>query len=90
MTAPGEGGREALNRVWAQPKGWRYFSEVNNTAVGLWYVAAGLGFFAVGGVLALLMRLQLAWPWMEVLGPEAYNQVFTMHGTVMMVVFAVP
>ncbi len=90
MSAPGESGREALNRVWAQPRGWRYFSEVNNTAVGLWYLAAGLGFFAVAGVLALLMRLQLAWPWMGFLGPEAYNQVFTMHGTIMMVVFAVP
>src|SRR3546814_14264397 len=44
----------------------------------------------MAGVLALLMRAQLAAPMLEILPQDTYNQVFTMHGTVMMFLFAVP
>ena len=85
---PGE--LEALERAWAPPKGWRLFSAVNNTHVGLYYIATALVFFVLAGVLALLMRAQLAFPDGALLGAATYNQFFTMHGTVMMFLFAVP
>ena len=53
---------ERLLKAWKTPEGWRYWSEVNNSAVGLWYMAAAFGFFLFGGVLALLLRIQLAVP----------------------------
>jgi cytochrome c oxidase subunit I+III len=81
---------EALERAWALPKGWRYLSVVNNTHIGLFYVAAALLFMVLGGLLALLMRSQLAVPDNDLLSHGTYNQLFTMHGTVMMFLFAVP
>ena len=54
------------------------------------FIITGFLFFLVGGVLALLMRTQLIVPDNELLTPEFYNQLFTMHGTVTMFVFAVP
>jgi cytochrome c oxidase subunit I+III len=47
-------------------------------------------FFLIGGLLAMLIRTQLALPGYELMEPDVYNQVFTMHGTVMMFLFAVP
>ena len=79
-----------LREVWAAPKGWRYWSAVNNTEVGVWYTATAFVFFLFGGVLALLMRMQLAVPHNDFLGAETYNQVFTVHGSVMMFLFAIP
>ena len=77
-------------RAWEAPSGWRFWSEVNNSEVGKWYTSATLVFFLFGGVLAALMRIQLAWPENDFLSAEAYNQVFTLHGSVMMFLFAVP
>ena len=48
------------------------------------------GFFLFGGVLAILMRIQLAVPENDFLPADLYNQVFTLHGSVMMFLFAVP
>ncbi|HYI29204.1 MAG TPA: cytochrome c oxidase subunit I [Bradyrhizobium sp.] len=79
-----------LQRIWASPKGWRIVSDVNNTVIGYFYVGTALLFFLLAGILALLMRLQLAVPSNTFLSQEAYNQIFTMHGTVMMFLFAVP
>ncbi|CAN7594943.1 cytochrome c oxidase subunit I [Bradyrhizobium sp. LjRoot220] len=81
---------EALKAAWELPKGWRIVTAVNNTAVGYFYVATAVLFFLLAGILALLMRLQLAVPSNTFLSPETYNQIFTMHGTVMMFLFAVP
>jgi cytochrome c oxidase subunit I+III len=81
---------ERLARAWEVPRGWRYWSEVNNTEVGLWYTLAAFAFFLFGGVLALLMRIQLAVPGNTFLSADTYNQVFTLHGSVMMFLFAVP
>jgi cytochrome c oxidase subunit I len=44
----------------------------------------------IGGVMALLMRAELARPGMQFLSPEQYNQLFTMHGTIMLLFFATP
>jgi cytochrome c oxidase subunit I+III len=95
MTLPHEtprppGELEALKRAWAPPRGIRMLAAVNNTYVGIYYVATAVWFFLLAGVLALLMRLQLATPENDLIGEETYNQLFTMHGTVMMFLFAVP
>jgi cytochrome c oxidase subunit I+III len=79
-----------LREAWRIPTGWRYWSSVNNTVVGLWYVGLTLLFFAFGGVLALLMRLQLARADNDFLSADRYNQIFTLHGSVMMFLFAIP
>ena len=79
-----------LRAVWANPRGWRYWTSVNNTQIGLWYGAAAFGFMLFAGVLGLLIRAQLAVPGNDLLSAEAYNQVYTLHGTVMMFLFAVP
>ena len=78
------GQEERLFKTWDNPRGWRSWSSVNNTAVGKWYLATAFGFFLFAGVLALLMRIQLAVPNNTFLSANRYNQVFTMHGTVMM------
>jgi len=81
---------ERLRRAWVAPSGWRYWSSVNNNEVGLWYVLTAFAYFLFAGVLALLMRTQLAVPGNDFLSPEIYNQAFTLHGSVMMFLFAVP
>ena len=79
-----------LEDVWRTQRGWRFFSSVNNTNIGLLYIGTALLFFILAGVLGLLMRVQLAVPGNGFLGAETYNQVFTMHGSVMMFLFAIP
>jgi cytochrome c oxidase, subunit I len=58
--------------------------------IGLMYLITSFAFFLVGGVMALLMRAELAHPGADYLSPEQYNQLFTMHGTVMLLFFATP
>ncbi|MEU3456993.1 cytochrome c oxidase subunit I [Micromonospora sp. NPDC006766] len=58
--------------------------------IGLLYLATSFIFFLIGGVLALLMRAELGEPGMQFLSPEQYNQLFTMHGTIMLLLFATP
>jgi cytochrome c oxidase subunit I+III len=81
---------EQLKAIWQPPSGWRFITVVNNTHIGALYVGTALVFFILAGILALLMRTQLAVPENTLLSPETYNQFFTMHGTVMMFLFAVP
>jgi cytochrome c oxidase subunit I+III len=79
-----------LLAVWEAPKGWRYWSEVNNTEVGLWYTVTAFVFMLFAGALALVFRVQLAVPDAGVVSAETYNQLYTLHGTAMMFLFAVP
>ncbi|MFI7607721.1 cytochrome c oxidase subunit I [Micromonospora sp. NPDC049366] len=58
--------------------------------IGLMYLATSFIFFLVGGVMALLLRAELARSGLQFLSPEQYNQLFTMHGTVMLLLFATP
>jgi len=85
-----DGEREALERAWESPKGWRLLSAVNNTNIGVFYIATAMLFFVLAGILALVMRTQLALPDNALVDARTYNQLFTMHGTVMMFLFAVP
>lgn len=85
-----DGEHDALAQAWRRPSGWRVLTVVNNTSIGLLYIGTAFLFFLLAGVLALLMRTQLAAPDSHLIGHALYNQLFTMHGTVMMFLFAVP
>jgi len=85
---PGE--FEALEAAWRRPTGIKLLTAVNNTIIGRMYIATSLIFFILAGILGLLMRAQLAIPGNTLLSADTYNQVFTMHGTVMMFLFAIP
>jgi cytochrome c oxidase subunit I+III len=83
--------RERLDAVWADKPGLvGWLSTVSHHAVGRRYIVTAFVFFLLAGVLAALMRIQLARPDSGFLGPDAYNQIFTTHCTVMMFLFAVP
>jgi cytochrome c oxidase subunit 1 len=58
--------------------------------IGRMYLVTSFAFFMIGGLLALLMRAELARPGMQFLSPEQFNQLFTMHGTIMLLFFATP
>ncbi|ETW13262.1 cytochrome c oxidase subunit I [Roseivivax marinus] len=81
---------DRLRRAWAAPKGWKVISAVNNEFVGKWYCLTAFSFMLCAGILALLMRVQLAVPENEFLSADRFNQFFTMHGSAMMFLFAVP
>ncbi|MEW5929033.1 MAG: cytochrome c oxidase subunit I [Gemmatimonadota bacterium] len=83
--------RRAFEAVWSDPTGrLGWFRTINNIPIAKRYLTAGFSFFLAGGVLALLMRTQLARPENRFLDAETYNQVFTMHGTTMMFLFVIP
>jgi cytochrome c oxidase subunit I+III len=80
-----------LDRTWSDPPGLvGWFSAINHKAISMRFMVTAFGFFSAGGVLAALIRLQLAQPENKLIGPDFYNQLFTMHGTTMMFLFAVP
>jgi cytochrome c oxidase subunit I+III len=83
--------RRDLERIWATGRGViGWLSEVDHKAIGRRFIVTAFGFFALGGILAGLMRIQLAKPDNTFLNPDLYNQIFTTHGTTMMFLFAVP
>jgi cytochrome c oxidase subunit 1 len=83
--------REELERTWYVPRGViGWFCVVDHRTIGKRYIATAFGFFIFAGILAALMRIQLAVPDNHFLGPDLYNQIFTTHGTMMMFLFAVP
>jgi len=80
-----------LERVWAEPSGFSgWFKAVHHTTIGKRYAVTAFCFFLVAGLLAGVMRLQLAFPEAHFLSNDKYNQFFTMHGSTMMFLFAVP
>src|SRR5215216_6473977 len=81
----------SLAETWRTPVGlWGALATVDHKIIGRRYIVTAFVFLALGGVLAVLMRLQLAQPEARVLGPDRYNQIFTMHGANTMFLFAVP
>jgi cytochrome c oxidase subunit 1 len=73
------------------PKGWRaWVTTVDHKKIGIMYGAAALFFFVIGGIEALLIRVQLAQPDGKLLSADLYNQVFTMHGTTMIFLVVMP
>ncbi|MBI2769818.1 MAG: cytochrome c oxidase subunit I [Burkholderiales bacterium] len=88
---PGSPPARALDETWSDEPGLLgWFSAINHKTIALRFMVATMLFFGAGGILAALMRLQLARPANTLMGPDMYNQVFTMHGTTMMFLFAVP
>ena len=69
-------------------KGW--LTTVDHKKIGIMYGAAAMFFLLIGGTAALLIRLQLAAPNQTLLSGDAYNRVFTMHGTVMVFLVVMP
>ena len=91
LAAEDEQRHKQLNDIWHDPPGfWGWFYQVNHRAIGRRYIITAFLFFLAGGILAALMRLQLARPNNRFLSADFYNQVFTMHGSTMMFLFAVP
>jgi len=83
--------RWRLDRTWSQGRGWlAALSTVDHKQVAKRYFVTAFVFFFLAGVLALLMRLQLSRAENALIGPDLYNQLFTMHGSTMMFLFAVP
>ena len=82
---------QRLTELWERPKtvrGW--FATVDHKDLGIRYVVTAFVFLLVGGLEALLMRIQLSGPEQTVLGPESYDQVFSMHGITMIFWYAAP
>ncbi len=79
-----------LDAIWKTGPRLQGLASVNHTIYGRRFLIASFIFFTIGGGLAMLIRAQLATPHSAFVGPEIYNQLFTMHGTVMMFLFAIP
>lgn len=79
-----------LAAIWATGPGLRRLASVNHSVLGVRFMATAFIFFAIGGVLGMLTRVQLATPTSDFITAETYNQIFTMHGSVMLFLFAIP
>jgi cytochrome c oxidase subunit I+III len=69
---------------------YAWFATVDHKRIGILYLVTALFFFGLGGIEALLIRLQLAHPESKLLAPDTYNQVFTLHGTTMIFLVVMP
>ena len=82
---------EANEVLWEDEPGLLgFFSTVDHKRIGMRYIYTAFVFFFIAGLQALFMRAQLTSPESNVLGPEVYNQMFTMHGTTMIFLFNTP
>src|SRR3954462_7805682 len=74
-----------------EPRGWTsWVTTTDHKRIGILYLVTTFAFFLIGGVEALMMRLQLGAPENPLLDPQTYNELFTMHGTTMVFLFVVP
>jgi cytochrome c oxidase subunit I+III len=82
---------DRLERIWTERPGLvGWLTTTDHKRIGLMYFLASLIFFGAGGVEALLIRSQLIGPNGHVLSPQAYDEVFTMHGITMIFLFVIP
>jgi cytochrome c oxidase subunit I len=80
-----------LERTWSNPRGIvGWLSHTEHKSIGIRFIVTAFGYFVLAGILAALMRIQLAVPNNNFLSADLYNQMFTVHGTTMMFLFAVP
>ena len=80
-----------LAATWSNPPGFiGWLSSVDHKDIGRRYIITALVFLALAGALAIAMRVQLSRPDSDLIGAARYNEIFTMHGTTMMFLFAVP
>ncbi len=91
VTPRGQTHVDRLERVWKERPGLLgWLTTTDHKRIGLLYFFTALAFFAAGGVEALLLRTQLIGPNQHVLSPEAYDELFTMHGITMIFLFVIP
>ena len=77
--------RRELDRSWARRPGlWGWLTTLDHKEIAKRYVVTAFIWFLLGGINAALIRMQLMRPENTLLGPDAYNQIFTSHGTAMM------
>jgi len=81
---------ESTSPVYKDYRILRWLTSVDHKEIGVLYLCAALLFFIIGGIEALLMRVQLAVANNHFLGPDAYNQIFTMHGVTMIFLVMMP
>lgn len=80
-----------LSRTWETAQGLiGWLSTVDHKIIGKRYLVTSIAFLCLGGLAAVAMRLQLSGPERNLIGPDLYNQLFTVHGTTMMFLFGVP
>ncbi|MGW1625882.1 cbb3-type cytochrome c oxidase subunit I, partial [Streptomyces sp. NPDC002172] len=68
----------------------KWLTTTDHKTIGTLYLVTSFAFFLIGGVMALLMRAELARPGLQIMSNEQFNQAFTMHGTIMLLMFATP
>ena len=68
----------------------KWLTTTDHKLIGHLYLITSFAFFLIGGVMALLIRAELAKPGLQIVNEEVYNQLFTMHGTIMLLLFATP
>ncbi len=95
MTAIDAGRTERVTAARTRPltKGQilvRYITTTDHKVIGNLYLATSFAFFLVGGLMAMVIRAELAQPGLQFVDDEVYNQLFTMHGTIMLLLFATP
>ena len=71
-------------------KAWLMLTTTDHKQLGIMYMMMSFSFFMVGGLMALLMRLELFKPGLQFLSNEQFNQLFTMHGTIMLLLYGSP
>nr|MDQ3574880.1 cbb3-type cytochrome c oxidase subunit I [Actinomycetota bacterium] len=82
---------EAIEILWEEAPGAPgFFASVDHKRIGMRYIYTAFIFFFIAGLQALLLRAQLTTPDSQVMGPQTYNQMFTMHGTTMIFLFNTP
>src|SRR5579883_545084 len=88
----GEGATTTLvrRRGFSESYVGEWLTTTDHKLIGIMYMLTGFFFFLVGGMEALLIRAQLAQPNGQVLSPQTYNEIFTMHGTTMIFLFVIP
>ncbi|PZG17069.1 aa3-type cytochrome oxidase subunit I [Nonomuraea aridisoli] len=67
-----------------------WLSTTDHKVIGYLYLISSFGFFLIAGVMAMVIRAELAAPGMQLVSQQQYNQLFTVHGTVMLLLFATP
>lgn len=68
----------------------KWLTTTDHKTIGTMYLVTSFVFFLIGGILALFMRAELARPGTQIMSNEQFNQAFTMHGTIMLLMFATP
>src|SRR5690242_8426502 len=75
----------------AEPRGIAtWITTVDHKRIGIMYIVTSFLFFGLGGLLALIIRSELALPGQQIIDAEQYQRVFTMHGTTMVFFFVIP